>query len=287
MNIFVTGAAGKLGSRLVQHLVGRHDLAAYDRADPPADWPRDVPYIQGDLLDLDKLRDSVVGCNAVVHLGAIPGNTHLIPQADIFQINVQGTYHVLKAAAQADIGMAVVASSLCAIGFPKSLDNHRLAYLPVDEQHPCRPGDVYDLSKLLNEETAAMFSRTTGMTTICIRFPALLDVCQAKWFPGEVHSDRPRLTLCDYLDFADACRLIESALPRTDLAHEVVFANASTLGNAQPTPKYAARFQPALEWRGEPPSDTTPLINCAKARHLFNFRPEITWQQGMCETSEG
>ena len=33
--------------------------------------------------------------------------------------------------------------------------------------------------------------------------------------------------------------------------------------------------------QGDPPADTTPLINCAKLKHVLNFTPTITWQQGM------
>lgn len=278
MRLLITGAAGRLGSRVTAHLAREHEVIALDISDPPASTPEGVAYIQADLRDAGRVREAVQGCEAVVHLGAIPGPVHYIPSAELYAINVQGTYHVLEAAARAHCRMVLLASSLCAIGFPPGLDNHGVAYLPVDEDLPCRPRDAYDLSKLINEKTAEMFSRTTDLATICVRFPALIDVRTSEWFLNAVRRDPPKLVLTEYLDFADANQVIELILARSDLEHEVFFVNADTAGTIIPTPEYITRFNPAVEWRGEPPSDTTPLINCAKAKRVLGFDPKVTWQ---------
>ena len=255
-----------MGWRVTARLAATHEVVAFDRCDPPAEFPAGATYIQGDLRDADKVRLAAAGAEAVVHLAAISGRMPWIPQSETFAINVQGTFHVLEAAARAKARNVVLASSLCAIGLPTALHDHGLSYLPIDEDHPCCPRHVYDLSKRLNEITAETFTRLTGVATLCIRFPALLDVQNSPWAMTEVHRDPPRLVLGDYLDFQDAVALVEAALARHDLKHDVFFAVAETLGIAQPTPEYVKRFEPRLEWRGDPPGDTTPIINCARMK---------------------
>ncbi len=283
MRLFVTGAAGRLGWRLVQSFAARHEIVAFDRAAPLGGLPAGVEYVQGDLRDADAVGRACAGAEAVIHLGAISGRVATVPQSEIFSVNVQGTYHVLEAAERAGAGMVVLASSLCAIGLPDSLEDHSLSYLPLDEDHPCRPRHAYDLSKRLNELTAEMFSRLSGMTTICLRFPALADVQHDVWFAEEVQKTSSHLVLGDYLDFSDAIGVIDAAIHRRDLKHEVLFVNAETIGRSMPTPEYVRKFNSPIEWRGPAPSATTPLINCARLKRVLNFTPAITWQQGTAE----
>jgi len=280
VRLFVTGAAGRLGWRLIKSFAARNEIVAFDRAAPLGGLPAGVEYVQGDLRDADAVGRACAGAEAVIHLGAISGRVATVPQSEIFSVNVQGTYHVLEAAERAGAGMVVLASSLCAIGLPDSLEDHSLSYLPLDEDHPCRPRHAYDLSKRLNELTAEMFSRLSGMTTICLRFPALADVRRDVWFAEEVQKTSSHLVLGDYLDFSDAIGVIDAAIRRRDLKHEVLFVNAETIGRSMPTPEYVRKFNSPIEWRGPAPSATTPLINCARLKRVLSFTPVITWQQG-------
>ncbi len=283
MRLFVTGGAGQLGMRVVERFAAHHEVVAFDRTDPPRRLPASVRYVQADVRDAGAVREACSGCEAVVHLAAIPSRMQNIPQAEIFAINVQGTYHVLEAADRAGAGMVVLASSLCAIGLPTSMENHGLSYLPIDEEHPCRPGHAYDLSKRINELTAETFSRTSGVPTVCLRFPALIDVRIDRWFAKELCNPHPILVLGDYLDLSDAVGVIEAALRPRGLRHETLFVNAETIGTARSTLEHIHKLKPPLEWRGPDPSDTTPLINCTRLKQVLGFTPTITWQQGTAQ----
>lgn len=285
MRLFVTGSAGRLGWRLIESFAARHEIVAFDRADPPDEPPAGVRYVRGDLREADAVCRACAGAEAVIHLGAISSRTPDVAPAEILAVNVLGTHHVLEAAQRTGAGVVVMASSLCAIGLPDSVEDHGLSYLPLDEEHPCRPRHTYDLSKRLAELMAETFSRLTGVSTICLRFPALIDVRGDLWFARELREAAPRLVLGDYLDFSDAIGAIDAAMRRRDLGHQVIFINAETIGTVVPTPQYLSRFKPQLEWRGPAPTDTTPLICCHRLKRVLQFTPAISWQQALAGTT--
>ncbi len=85
--IFVTGATGFLGERLVQRLVERQcRVRALSRQERPPSppgfdatsggpWHRDaVELVRGDITDVDSLRHGMEGCDRVFHLAAYAKN---------------------------------------------------------------------------------------------------------------------------------------------------------------------------------------------------------------------
>ena len=98
--VFVTGASGFIGTKLVQELVSRGcSVRALVR---PASNTEGldcqcVELCQGNTLDPDSLRRGMDGCEQVYHLAAYAKNW--ARQAEVFfQQNVTGTRHVLAAA---------------------------------------------------------------------------------------------------------------------------------------------------------------------------------------------
>ena len=170
MRILVTGAAGKIGSKTVLELVKHgHTVKALDRRPMPAEVRQAADTEYGDFTDALTMLNAARGCDAVAHIGAIPGPS--LPPDEVLRLNVIGTQNVLEAAAAHDIPRVVLTSSVGALGF--SFPKHPCLpdYLPVDAAHPRRPQDSYGLSKLMNEESAAAMTRLTGMTTIVLRPP--------------------------------------------------------------------------------------------------------------------
>src|SRR5207244_1403095 len=80
-------------------------------------------------------------CHAVVHLAAIrdPG---IVPDEQLFQVNVGGTFNALEAAAACGVRRFVLASSEAVLGLGSPDGGAMPDYFPLDEEHPLRSRDV-------------------------------------------------------------------------------------------------------------------------------------------------
>lgn len=77
MKICVTGCNGSVGRRVVRlALLRGYDVLGIDQRDIPVDIPEDATgtftYVNVDLMDHDATVKALAGCEAVVHLAAIP-----------------------------------------------------------------------------------------------------------------------------------------------------------------------------------------------------------------------
>ncbi|WP_375310273.1 NmrA/HSCARG family protein [Bradyrhizobium sp. A5] len=72
MTIFVTGATGTVGRPVVEQLVKRGaDVRALVRDPAMANFPAGVAVVQGDLLDVDSLRNALSGVSTLFLLNAV------------------------------------------------------------------------------------------------------------------------------------------------------------------------------------------------------------------------
>ena len=112
MKVFVTGASGFIGRRLIQHLLGRgHAVVAAVRRPCPDLDPSRMTVVQVRLDDRDELRRALAGCDAVVHLAVATGVTS---EREAYAINVVGTEHLLEAAKTAGVKRFLFASTISA-----------------------------------------------------------------------------------------------------------------------------------------------------------------------------
>ena len=123
-----------------------------------------------DVCDEQSVAGAVAGVEAVVHLAAINEGDATPP--GIMGTNLGGTWNVLAAAADHGVDRVVFASSVNALGVFRG--RRAPDYFPIDDDHPVYATSAYGVSKHLGEEMCAMVSRTTGMTTVCLRIPWVL-----------------------------------------------------------------------------------------------------------------
>jgi len=134
-----------------------------------------------------------VGCEAVVHAGALPHDSAGTP-AEIVATNLLGTWHVLQAAETCPVSRVVYFSSAQVFGFAEGEGTP--AYLPVDDAHPLRAARPYGMSKRLAEDMCAAWTSRTGIPAIVLRpvliltGPALLQITETEAELGAfVHAD--------------------------------------------------------------------------------------------------
>jgi len=130
MKILITGAAGFIGSHLVDALAARgDDLVLLDnlshgRMDNLArhrQKPR-IHFINGDLRNEEQVNQAIKDCSVVYHLGAQSDVVNAVQDLDTtFQTNVVGTYHILKAAREQQVQCLVFPSSREVYGEPHHL----------------------------------------------------------------------------------------------------------------------------------------------------------------------
>ncbi len=169
MKVLITGGAGLVGKSITERLgrngydvrvIGIDETAALDGVD----------YRRCDILDYPRLREQMRGCEAVIHLAAIPSPRTAFGQ-DIFRVNVAGTFNVFEAAAAEGIKRVVQASSINAVGCAWSIADIAPHYFPIDEAHPIDTNDPYSFSKNMVEDIGDYYWRREGISSAALRFP--------------------------------------------------------------------------------------------------------------------
>lgn len=152
--VLVTGAAGHLGANLVRRLLGDGQevrVLLRTESSPAAFEGLRVECVFGDLRDLDATRAAVCGCERVYHCAAKVSTVHgdVRHQREIYDCNVVGTQHLLRAAREAGVARVVVTGSFSAVGYP-----HDQPSAPSDEAmqfYPFERSMPYERSKVLVE----------------------------------------------------------------------------------------------------------------------------------------
>ncbi len=173
----VTGVAGFIGSSILQKLleldqivVGLDNFSTGNRGNlenvregvSRTAWER-FTFIEGDIRDLDTCHRACEGAEVVLHqaaLGSVPRS--IKDPITTHQSNVDGFLNMLVAARDAGVARMVYASSSSVYG-----DD---AGLPKVEGRTGRPLSPYALTKVIDEQYAAVFARTYGFKTIGFRY---------------------------------------------------------------------------------------------------------------------
>jgi nucleoside-diphosphate-sugar epimerase len=251
MKIAVTGGTGRIGAEIVRQALDRGDeVVSIDRAPSGIAARQGLHEVVADVVDYDALVAAFKGCDAVIHMAAIPSPGH-DPDHIVHNNNVVGSYNVLRAAVEKGIMRICQASSVNAIGHSYSRAP-RYDYFPLDEEHPTYCEDPYSLSKWICEAQADAFARLhDGLSIASMRFhwvtPLAETVIQTyREHPGEFTKNLRAYTMLG--PAADAClRAIDCDL----VGHEVFFIVAPDTAVADPSRDLAARFCPDVPIRGD------------------------------------
>ena len=269
MKIALTGGSGRIGRAIIAEALAQgHEIVSIDRVAPePAS---DVPFVQADIGDYDGLLRACQGCDAIIHMAAIPSpGRH--PDHVVHNNNVVGSYNILRIAAELGIKRVCQASSVNAIGLSYSREPH-FEYFPIDEQHPNSCEDPYSLSKWICEQQADSFARRyEDMRIASLRFHLVVPDRAAGVAHYGVASAELAKHLWAYTRFDSATRACLLSLTASYEGHEVFYIIGPDTVLDMPTVELAERFFPQVPVRGDL-RDRRSFFSCEKAERLLGWK---------------
>lgn len=172
-NVLVTGAAGFIGSHLVEALVergARVRAMTHYRSDPtlhnlefvPREVRDQIEIVRGSIDDEAFVRRAVAGCDVVFHLAALIGIPYsYVAPVSYLNVNLKGTLNILEACRDADTHRLVHTSTSECYGTAR--------YTPIDEAHPLQGQSPYSASKIGADKLVESYSRSFALPVVTVR----------------------------------------------------------------------------------------------------------------------
>jgi UDP-glucose 4-epimerase len=222
--ILVTGGAGFIGSLLVEKLVKeKYDIEVIDnlsrgKIENLNSVINDITFIQGDITNLDLIKNNVRNVDVVYHLAALSRVIPSILDPELcFKNNVTGTEIIARLCAKYKKKL-IFSSSRAAYGDAE--------YIPVDEKHPLNQKNPYGASKVAGEKIIEAYSKCYGLDFVILRLgnvygerdferaiPLFIDKCQK----GE---DLIVYGGSQVLDFVFISDVIDALLKAVDISND-------------------------------------------------------------------
>lgn len=300
MRIFVTGAAGFIGSNLVDRLLeAGHTVVGFDNFSTGfsgflehAERSANFHLIRGDLLQPQGLASAVAGADIVFHLAANAdvrfGTEH--PRRDLEQ-NVIATQNLLEAMREAGVRRIAFSSTGSVYGEAKVIPTPEDAPFPIQTS-------LYGASKLAAEGLIAAYCEGFGFQGTVFRFVSILgeryshghvfDFCRMlRADPGNLHilgNGRQRKS---YLHVADCIAAMMTAVARPDDKFAVYNLGTDEYCEVRDSVGWICErlsLRPQLHYsggdRGWIGDNPFIFLNCAKIRGL-GWRPRYSIREGV------
>ncbi len=284
MYVLVTGSQGLIGRWMVKRLLeAGHRIRTLDRSAQPRE--NDWEHLPGDIRDSNLVRKAVQGVEAVIHMAAIPYDVEGY-QEMILTTNLQGTWNVLLACAEAGVKRVVNFSSINALGHAEQKPNPGL-YLPLDDDTPHYMARAYNTSKHVGEELCQAFSNLYGLTAVSLRPTAVLEPHSERmqWWdlmPEDRKAFWATKDLWAYVDVRDVCEAALLGLTAPVEGHQAFLLAADDSTAKIPTAEVVAKYYEHMPWpkvskdeylAGNP---YRGLVDCSKAKRLLGWQPKIS-----------
>jgi nucleoside-diphosphate-sugar epimerase len=294
--IMFTGGSGKAGRHAVQYLV-EHGYDVLNIDVKPLDNPK-VRTLITDITDLGQVYNAFSSTmakhefepvlkpqpvDAIVHFAAIP-RIMLVPDDELYRINVMGTYNVLDAATKLGIRKIVIASSETTYGIIFANEPRMPKYLPLDEEYDVDPMDSYALSKVVNERTARAFALRGNFDIYALRIGNVIEPHEYAALVPQWKSDPDfrKKIMWSYIDARDLGEIVRLCIEKDGLGYQVFNAANDDSSAALPTRELLKRYYPdvPLKWQ---PKDDESLYSNRKLREVLGFKEQYPWRKNVGE----
>ncbi|HEY1497852.1 MAG TPA: SDR family oxidoreductase [Candidatus Solibacter sp.] len=181
----VTGGAGFIGSAITRRLLaeGAGRVVVIDnllsgRESNLEEIRARIDFQRADIRNYEEIAPLIRGAAVVFHEAAIPSVPRSIEDpVPSHDVNANGTFNVLRAAREGQVGRVVYAASSSAYGDTE--------VLPKVESMMPRPKSPYALQKLLGEYYCNVFTGVYGLETVSLRY---FNVYGPRQDPGSPYS---------------------------------------------------------------------------------------------------
>ena len=305
MNIIVTGAAGFIGSSLVDRLLAQeHHVLGIDNFDPYYDRAIKEKYIsqhlknprykflEADLLELGKIKANLdKDFQVIVHLAAKAGVRPSLENPALYQrVNVEGTQNIISLATEFNIKKIVFASSSSVYGV-----NPNLPWKESDIN--LMPISPYASSKIAAEWLGKTITNMSDIDFISLRFFTVYgpkqrpDLAINSFFrkisgqePITVFGDGS--TIRDYTYIDDIVDGITGVINNYHKNGYDVFNLGSNhpikllemIKTVEETIGIKAIINYTVMQKGDAPKTYS---DSSKAKHAFGFEPKISFKEGI------
>jgi UDP-glucose 4-epimerase len=294
----VTGGAGFIGANLLRQLDASHEVRVLDnlvrgsRELLPDD--RGIELVQGDIRDPDAVRRAVQGVDLVIHLAAFGSVVESVTDpVENFEINVRGTFEMLRGAADAGVERFVFASTGGAIMGDQEP--------PIDERSLPWPISPYGASKLCGEAYLHAFAGSFGIRPVALRFAnvygpysahkkgVITRFIRAALAGGTFEIFGDGTASRDYLHVDDLCRGILTAAD-SDLSDEVLHlasGNETTLNELARLILDLVGSDVEIVHQPKRVGEVERnFADASRARELLGWEPQLSLRDGMANTIE-
>jgi dTDP-glucose 4,6-dehydratase len=298
MKLFVTGAAGFIGSNYVRHVLAASDdsVVAFDALTYAGnldnfrgveDDPR-FTFVKGDIRDREAVRAALEGCDAVVHFAAESHVDRSIVNPDEFVLtNCQGTNVVCDLARQLGLSRVVHVSTDEVYGSVEegsSLEGDLLV-----------PRSPYSASKAGSDLIALSYQTTYGLPIMVTRasnnygpnqFPEkVIPLFVTNLFDGlRVPLYGDGLNVRDWLYVADHCTGVDLVLRRGEVGEVYNIGGGNEVTNLHLTHRLielCGRDERAIEYvEDRLGHDRRYSVDCGKLRAL-GWSPSRDFDEGL------
>ncbi|HXM67010.1 MAG TPA: NAD-dependent epimerase/dehydratase family protein [Candidatus Acidoferrum sp.] len=303
MRVLVTGAAGFIGSNMVDRLISAgHTVVGFDnlstgRLEFLENAKRNPNFTlhQADLLGGKSLHQAMRGCDLVVHLAANAdvrfGTDH--PRKDLDQ-NTIGTWNVLEAMRDQNCKRIVFSSTGSVYGEPEIFPTPETCPFPIQTS-------LYGASKLAAEGLIQAYCEGFAMQAYVFRFVSILGerythghvydfYQQLSQHPDHLHVLGNGHQRKSYLYVQDCIDAIFTALDRADARVNIFNLGTDEYCEVNDSIGWICEYldlHPKLTyaggergWIGDSPFI---LLDCSRIRAL-GWRPRLTIQQAVQAT---
>jgi UDP-glucose 4-epimerase len=305
--IFITGGCGFIGSTLAGRLLDRNRVIVYDNLARNSLQHRtfrhhpNLTFIEGDILDYERLRQAMDSADVVVHCAAIAGiDTVVKSPVTTMRVNMIGSANVLEAAAALPHCERVVCFSTSEVFGQQAFRSSELDNTVMGKVGEARW--TYAVSKLAEEHLAIAYHNEKNLPATVLRpfnvyGPGQVGEGALRTFvlralnnePIEIHGDGTQIRAWCYVDDMVDGVLLAMVHPKAigesfNIGNQRAVVTIYGLANAvvrvlnsKSTIGFSRKDYADVELR---------VPSVAKARDILNFEAKVDLDEGIRRTAD-